>query len=320
VIRVDAGVSTARFCELIETPERTWRRWQAKAKAGMPVKGPWPTPAQDAIEADAIVKAKAWPAWGHRKVTALLQADGVATNEATVKRVLRRNDLLLPVNHTVVTRELAEARRAAFVVPPSRRNQVWQLDFSEYETLAQSTWRLAGCADYWAKYEFGFHVATTCNHRDAITAVEIAIDEAEAVLGERLVDDLPVDADTGEILKIKLVTDNGSAFKSSRFASFIGSTGVLEHIRTRRKSPGQNGVRERAFGSLKYEHLHRHEITDGPMIAIEAEAYRQVFNHVRPHEALGMARPAERYLAGADRTVRTAPIPTLLEPENLPTS
>jgi hypothetical protein len=29
----------------------------------------------------------------------------------------------------------------------------------------------------------------------------------------------------------------------------------LIHIRTRRKSPNQNGVRERAFGSLKYEHL-----------------------------------------------------------------
>jgi transposase InsO family protein len=55
-------------------------------------------------------------------------------------------------------------------------------------------------------------------------------------------------------------------------------------------------VRERAFGSLKYEHLHGHDITDGPMIAVEAERYRQVFNTVRPHEALGMSRPAERYL------------------------
>jgi hypothetical protein len=56
-------------------------------------------------------------------------------------------------------------------------------------------------------------------------------------------------------------------------------------------------VRKRAFGSLKYEHLHSHEITDGPTIAVEAERYRQVFNTVRPHEALDMARPAERYLA-----------------------
>jgi transposase InsO family protein len=320
VIRVESGVSTARFCQLIETPERTWRRWQARARSGMPVKGPWPTPAQDRVEGDAVAKAKAWPAWGHRKVTALLIGDGVATNESTVKRALRRNDLLLPVNHTVVTRELAAARRAAFVVPPTRRNQVWQMDFSEYETLAQATWRLAGCADYWAKYELGFHVSTTCNHRDAITAVQIAIDEAERVLGMPLADDLPVDAETGEIIKIKLVTDNGPAFKSSRFATFVAGTGVLEHIRIKPRTPGQNGVRERAFGSLKYEHLHRQEITDGPMIAVEAEAYRQVFNHIRPHEALGMSTPAQRYLTPAERAIPTAAALNQFEPDNLPVS
>jgi hypothetical protein len=95
-----------------------------------------------------VAKAKDWPAWGHRKVTALLRADGVPAAEATVKRALRRNGLLLPVAHTMVMRELAAARRAAFVTPPWPRNQVWQLDFSEYETLGLSTWRLAGCADW----------------------------------------------------------------------------------------------------------------------------------------------------------------------------
>jgi len=54
------------------------------------------------------------------------------------------------------------------------------------------------------------------------------------------------------------------------------------------------------------------------MIAVEAEAYRHVFNDVRPHESLGMARPAERYLGHADRTIPTASIPTQFEPENLP--
>jgi transposase InsO family protein len=70
-------------------------------------------------------------------------------------------------------------------------------------------------------------------------------------------------------------------------------------------------VRERAFGSLKYEHLHRHDITDGPMIAVEAERYRQVFNTVRPHEALGMSRPAERYLSPVpDRSHLSPSTPT----------
>jgi len=29
-------------------PERTWGRWPAKARAGYPLKGPWPAPARDA--------------------------------------------------------------------------------------------------------------------------------------------------------------------------------------------------------------------------------------------------------------------------------
>ncbi|MER5185588.1 integrase core domain-containing protein [Streptomyces sp. NPDC002896] len=103
------------------------------------------------------------------------------------------------------------------------------------------------------------------------------------------------DPDTGEIRRIKLVTDNGAKFKGAAFARFIASRPELLHIRTRAKSPGQNGVRERAFGSLKYEHLYRLEIEDLPTLAREAEAYRHVFNHIRPHEALAGRRPIEVY-------------------------
>ncbi|MFD8396581.1 integrase core domain-containing protein [Streptomyces sp. NPDC059680] len=66
-------------------------------------------------------------------------------------------------------------------------------------------------------------------------------------------------------------------------------------MRTRAKSPDQNGVRERAFGSLKYEHLYRLEIDDLDTLAREAEHYRHVFNHVRPHETLAGHWPIEVY-------------------------
>ena len=39
VIRVKVGMSIAGFCRLIDMPERTWRRWQAKAKWAEPPKG-----------------------------------------------------------------------------------------------------------------------------------------------------------------------------------------------------------------------------------------------------------------------------------------
>ena len=125
--------------------------------------------------------------------------------------------------------------------------------------------------------------------------MRIAIAEAERIGGAPLASLLPLDPATGEIRRIKLVTDNGGAFKGTAFARFIASRPELLHLRTRAKSPGQNGVRERGFGSLTYEHLYRvHEqIATVEDLHREAEAYRVVFNEIRPHEALGFHRPAE---------------------------
>ena len=63
MIRVAAGMSTTRFCQLIDMPERTWRRHQARARAGMPVKGPWPMPVAESVEAIVVKHAEAHPAW-----------------------------------------------------------------------------------------------------------------------------------------------------------------------------------------------------------------------------------------------------------------
>ena len=115
---------------------------------------------------------------------------------------------------------------------------------------------------------------------------------------------------------IALVTDNGPCFKAARFATFIESRPELIHIRTRRKSPQQNGVRERAFGSLKYEHLYRHEIDDGVSLAEHADDYRHVFNTIGPHEALGQKRPLDVHLEACHHAQTIKPN----EPEPLPHS
>ena len=65
-------------------------------------------------------------------------------------------------------------------------NQVWQLDFSEFETRQSGVWRIGGIADYWSKLELGWHVSTTQNHRDAIETVEQAIRETEWLTGRPL--------------------------------------------------------------------------------------------------------------------------------------
>ncbi len=307
---------TTRFCQIFGIPERTYRRWQAKARAGQPAKGPWPRPARASHRDIVVTLATKHPAWGHRKIWAMARHAGHPVAASTVLRILDDEGLLLKAHYQRERRQLAAQRRAAFAEPPTGPNQVWQLDFSEYETAQGGTWRCGGIADYWSKYEYGWHWSPTANQHDAIASVELAIAEAERLLGHPLTDLCEVDVETGEILPaITVVTDNGGPFKSFRFGAFITSQPALRHVRTRVKSPGQNGVRERAFGSLKYEWLYLEPIDDPLDLVREAEAFRIEFNHIRPHEALAWNRPAEVHLGNADPT-----IPNFPEPKFLPLS
>lgn len=316
MIRTDAGMSTTRFCQLIDMPERTWRRWQARARAGAPVKGPWPQPARDAA-AELIDKhALAHPVWGHRKIWAMVRHDGHVVSEATVLRRLRDRGLILPDQYQRERRKLAECRKAAFADEPTGPNQVWQLDFSEFETTTGGTWRLAGCRDYWSKYEHPFHVLPTANQHDAVEAIELALADYEVMFGHPLSDQCPLDVETGEVLPVvTIVTDNGGPFRSFRFEAFIELHPELRHVRTRVRTPGQNGSRERGFGTLKYERLFIDEIDDAVMLADHAEDYRIEYNTVRPHEAIAWNRPKEVHLGLADPT-----IPTFQTKESLPTT
>jgi len=139
-------------------------------------------------------------------------------------------------------------------------------------------------------------VSGTTGARDAIAAVKAAIHEAERLMGHSLLSDC-IDPDTGEITPLTIVTDNGPAYKSTDFLRFITGRPELAHVRTRHHSPETNGVVERFNESIKYEHLYRLEIPDAVTLASEAEAYRRLFNEIRPHESLDFATPLSAYLA-----------------------
>lgn len=289
-------MTVTRFCERLGIPRSSWYRWR---QAGTGVKGPWPTPAQDVVESDAKTLAGDWDGWGHRKLAELKRVgiDQIAAGEvsdSTMYRVLARNGLSLPTNYTREVRLLAGIRKETFIDPPERRNRLWQADFSEYETSAAGTWNLGGVVDYWAKVNLACEVTIRKTTKDAIVFFEAALAEVETLGGVSWIEDL-TDPDTGDIAKLRIVTDNGSCFKSGGFASWIASKRHIVHIRTRKKAPWTNGMIERFFGAIKYERLYRREIGDGLTLAAEVAAYRTIYNTIRPHEAIAMSRPIDRY-------------------------
>ena len=143
---------------------------------------------------------------------------------------------------------------------------------------------------------------------DAIEAVELVLAEFERLFGLPLVDDCPIDMQTGEILPVvTLVTDSGGPFRVFRLETFISQYPELPHVRTRVRSPGQNGSRERGFEFLKYERLYLEEIHDVLDLARHAEEFRSEDNTIRPHEALAWNSPLDVHLRLVDPSTPNFP-------------
>lgn len=299
-------------------PERTYRRRRARLRHGVAAKGPWPAPTVDRIEAVAAKYAEAWPAWGYRKIAALMRADGHEVTNSSVARALRRRGLLLPQGFRADRKSWAVLRRKVFRDPPTERNRVWQTDFSEFETATGGIWRICAVIDYATKYCLAITVTPTARGTDALACLQLAVAEAQRLLD---LDDLRADRGVMDVVDaaetvighlpapIAVVSDNGPCFRGQTFqTAFDSNDPLLRHVRTRIKSPQTNGVVERFFGTLKYEHLFRGYITNGDALDMEVHHFRIIYNTIRPHQTLNDWTPKQAYLA--DQTT----------PENLPTS
>ncbi len=221
-------------------------------------------------------------------------------------RALARRGLLQPLAYQAERRRLAGERREAFCEPPTRRNRVWQFDFSEFETIRGGTWRMGATTDYWAKAALGCRVATTQTAADMIGALDVAISYAGELLGGALADD-GIDPASGEIEPLVMVTDNGPAMRSAAVARWFAQRPFLQHVRTRHRAPETNGVIERWFQALKYERLYRHDIDHGLDLAAHVEAFLDEYHRIRPHEAIDWQRSLDRYLNNPEPSNRPNP-------------
>jgi transposase InsO family protein len=232
----------------------------------------------------------------------MMRADGHSVSTSTVERALRRRGLLLPRGFRADRKSWAALRRKVFHDPPTERNRVWQTDFSEFETTGGGIWRICAVVDYATKYCLAITITPTGRGVDAPACLRAAVAEAERIL---VFDDLRddrgelelADEDTGEIIDvvpapIAVVSDNGSYFRGKTYqTAFAGDDPLLRHVRTCVRSPQTNGVIERFFGTLKYEHLYRAPIDDGGALAMEAARFRDIYNRIRPHQSLGDRAP-----------------------------
>jgi putative transposase len=144
---------------------------------------------------------------------------------------------------------------------------------------------MGGVVDYVTKFCLTCPVTATKTWREAVACLEAARERSGELLGRPLIEDL-VDRESSALTPVVVVTDNGPCYKAGAFARYIRSRPDFEHVRTRHRSPESNGVIERWYESLKYEHLYLQEIDDGPALAEHVLDYARIYNEERPHETM----------------------------------
>jgi transposase InsO family protein len=260
------------------------RRYQQHGLDGLKERSrrPRTSPRRLAAELEALVceLRRAHPRWGARRLSHELGRRGVtpAPSRATVHRTLVRNGLVKPQ----AQRHRRQWRRFERDAPM----QLWQLDLIDAMTLAdgRECKVLTGVDDH-SRYCVIARVLLQPTGR----AVCACFAEAMRRYG------VP-----GEVL-----TDNGKQF-TGRFTKPYPAEVLFERIcrengitarLTGVRSPTTTGKVERFHQTLRRELLD----TAGPFADVASaqaalDAWVDGYNHRRPHQALGMATPASRFL------------------------
>lgn len=222
--------------------------------------------------------AKQYVHYGHRKIHALLRREGLVVSRYQVYMVLKRKKLSLPSTWRKDLRERARALKH-YLVKPRRPLELLQADITHVPVEGYGMYYVVNVIDYYSKYVLASVFSTTHGTDALIAACEQGRTEAH-----RLQRPMP------EITK--LLTDNGPAMISRRFARYI-ETSPYRHLRTKGHHPEPNGCIERFHQTLKYEEVWG-AMYDNPLIAKERiERFRQFYNTERIHQALEYRTPLE---------------------------
>ena len=239
-------------------------------------KAPHHTPSKtnSATESAIVSLRLKHPAIGAKKLKRMLENKGeFAPAYSTINAILHRNGL--------ITKEASLAAKPHIRFEKQRPNEMWQGDFKGHFAMknGQRCHPLTVIDDH-SRFCLCLDAKTNEQYQGVQKSLLAAFEEYG--------------------LPETFLCDNGNPWGTSQSAGYtkfevwLMDLGILtKHGRI--CHPQTQGKEERFNGSLKKELLKHREIACLAHAQLEFDAYRRFYNQERPHHALGLELPSQRY-------------------------
>lgn len=235
-----------------------------------------------------IELATAFGRYGYRRIAAMLRREGWWVNHKRVERIWRREGLKVPKKQPKRGR-LWFNDGSCVRLRPERKDHVWAYDFVQARTHEGRSFRMLTVID---------------EHTRECLAIDVARNLRSDDVLERLAW-LFVTRGVPEHIR----SDNGSEFTAKCVRKWLKNVGVKTLFITP-GSPWENGYCESFNSKLADELLKREIFYTLKEAKVLIERWRNHYNTVRPHSALGYRSPApETVMLAAEpcsATLRTA--------------
>jgi transposase InsO family protein len=229
------------------------------------------------LEQSVVELRREHPSWGGRKIARRLQdlGQGVVA-PSTVTSILHR--------HGLICEHASEAATPWQRFERETPNALWQIDFKgDFPTLAGRCKALTLLDDH-----SRFNLSLTVAADTGAVAVQPVLQEVFRRYGMPV----QINADNGAPWGTPSATHHGL----SQLSVWLIRLGIrVSHSRP--YHPQTNGKLERFHRSLDREVLAGSSFDNLAAVQRAFDRWRSVYNHQRPHEAIGMHTPAQRYRA-----------------------
>ena len=220
---------------------------------------------------------KRYPQWGYRLAGSFLQGRGWQVNLKRIHRVWQQQGLGLP------SRKRRRKFRTGCTVQPRAKTQhdVWSWDFVHDTYGHGEPFRCLTVKDEATRFCLAIAVGRSLTHQHVI-----------AVLRQLI-------ARYGRPRYLR--SDNGPEFIAHNLVTFLNDQEIISS-RIEPGKPWQNGSNESCNGTFRRECLDAelfHSLSEARVVI---EDWRRLYNHERPHSALGYQVPAAVFVGAITRT------------------